>query len=134
MKKTLVVSLGNELVPEDGLGVEVVRALADNPNLPDDVEIIDAGTDLLRVADRLRDRELIVLVDAALTDAATSDWPVIFEHGTSRLDDTQQHAHHLSAVQALELIRWSDESVRQAQCLWFLLPVNRMRRAAETAL
>lgn len=134
MKKTLVVSLGNELVPEDRLGVEVVRALAHNPDLPDDVEIIDAGTDLLRVADRLRDRELIVLVDAALTNAATSDWPVIFEHGASRLDDTQQHAHHLSAVQALDLIRWSDESVRQAQCLWFLLPVNQMRRAAETAL
>lgn len=133
MKKTLVVGLGNALVAEDRLGPEIVRALAMNPDLPDDVDTIDAGTDLLRVADQLRGRELIVLVDAALSEAAGNEEVVVLEHGSPRLADFQQHAHHLSAVQALDLIRWSDKSVAQAKCVWFLLPVTPAHRGARSA-
>ena len=133
MKKTLVVGLGNVLVAEDGLAPEIVSALAQNPALPDDVDVIDGGTDLLRVADQLRGRELIVLVDAALSEATENERVVVLEHGSPRLADFQQHAHHLSALQALDLIRWSDESVRQAKCVWFLLPVKPADRVARSA-
>jgi hydrogenase maturation protease len=133
VKKTLVVGLGNTLVPEDKLGADIVRALARNPDLPDDVDIIDGGTDLLRVANQLRGRELIVLVDSAACDVAQNEPVVVLEHGSPRLADFQQHAHHLSAVQALDLIRWSDESVAQAKCVWFLLPVTPAGRVARSA-
>lgn len=133
MKKTLVVGLGNALMPEDKLGAEIARALARNPDLPDDVDIIDAGTDLLRVADQLRGRELIVLVDAALSESAANERVVVVDHGSPHLADFQQHAHHLSAVQALDLIRWSDASVAQAKCVWFLLPVSRADKVARSA-
>jgi hydrogenase maturation protease len=119
VKKILVVSLGNALVPEDSLGIEIVRLLS--PRLPDDVEVIEGGTDLLRVADQLHGRELIILIDTASTDQADAEWPMFLEHGSPNLDDAQHHAHHLSAVQALDLIRWSDESVRNARCVWFLV-------------
>jgi hydrogenase maturation protease len=122
VKRILVVGLGNALVPEDSPGVEIVRSLAASPQLEEDIEVLEGGTDLLRVAEQLRGRALIILVDAAATDEADTEWPIVLEHGSPRLGDGQHHAHHLSAVQALDLIRWSDESVRHARCVWFLVP------------
>jgi hydrogenase maturation protease len=133
MKRTLVVALGNQDVASDAIGPHIARALLRRGDLPDDVEVICAGTDLLRVAEQLRERDIIVLIDAAL--AASDGEDVVFcEHGSPRLDDAQRHAHHLSAVQALELIRWSDQSVRRARCYWYLPVVTPLHTAARSAL
>lgn len=118
MKSKLVVGLGNRLVPEDTAGLRcfdhLERAAVDR----DDIEFMHGGTDLLRLADHLRGRELILLVDAASgADRAIS----LVEHGSPDLDDAQVHAHHLSAVQALALLRWSDEEIRKARCYWVLI-------------
>lgn len=114
MKKNLVIGLGNALVPEDAAAVEFVRRIRPSEH----VDVIEGGTDLLRHAEALRGRELIVLVDAV----ANRDIDLrVLEHGAPELSDEQLHAHHLSAVQALDLIRWSDESVRNARCVWVLL-------------
>lgn len=114
MKKHLVIGLGNALVAEDAAAVEFVRRIRPS----EDVDVIEAGTDLLRHAEALRGRELIVLVDVV----EDSDVELtVLEHGSPQLSDEQLHAHHLSAVQALDLIRWSDESVRSARCVWVLL-------------
>ena len=133
MKKLLVVGLGNVNVATDAIGIQVAQALAERADLPDDLEIICAGTDLLRVADQLRGRDIIVLIDAAVSpdDAAG----VVFcEHGSPQLANVRQHAHHLSAVQALDLIRWSDDSVRRALCFWYLPIVSAPDTAAQTGL
>ena len=45
----------------------------------------------------------------------------VIEHGSPDLSEAQEHAHHLSAVQALNLIRWTDDTVKQARCVWVLL-------------
>lgn len=114
MKKNLVIGLGNALVPEDAAAVEFVRRIQPSEH----VDVIEGGTDLLRHAGELRGRELIVLVDVV----ENSDVEIrVLEHGSPQLSDEQLHAHHLSAVQALDLIRWSDESVRNARCVWVLL-------------
>ena len=131
MKRTLVVALVNEELPADSIGPQIARALLQRNDLPDDVEVICAGTDLLRVAEQLRDRDVIVLIDAAV---GSVDEDVVFcEHGSALLDNTQRHAHHLSAVQALELIRWSDASVRTARCYWYLPVVTPAYTAARSA-
>jgi hydrogenase maturation protease len=117
-KKKLVVALGNALVPGDANAVDAVRNLPHLWSVDDDIEILEGGTDLLRLAETLRDRELIVLVDTAV---GAREPVTVLEHGSPALLQDQQHAHHLSAVQALELIRWSDESVRNARCVWLLL-------------
>jgi Ni,Fe-hydrogenase maturation factor len=83
-----------------------------------DVEFVEAGTDLLRLASELRDRDLILLVDAAQgCDRAIT----LAEHGTFAASSDQPSAHSLSAVQALELLRLSDETVRSAACYWVLV-------------
>ena len=133
MKKRLVVGLGNANVPADAIGIQIAQALAECDDLPDDIEIICAGTDLLRVADQLRDRDIIILIDAAVSpnDAAGT---VFCEHGSPRLANVRQDAHHLSAVQALDLIRWSDDRVRRALCFWYLPIVSAPDTAAQTGL
>ncbi|HET9438589.1 MAG TPA: hypothetical protein VFO52_00375 [Longimicrobiales bacterium] len=118
MKKKLVVALGNPLVAADAAATEAVRALPHLWAVDNDIEILEAGTDLLRMAEALRDRELIILVDTAM---GAREPITVLEHGSPALLDRQQHAHHLSAVQSLELIRWSDENVRNARCVWVLL-------------
>jgi hydrogenase maturation protease len=118
MKPKLVIGLGNRLIPEDAIGLycfDQLRALAAGRN---DVDFVEGGTDLLRMAPYMRNRELIILIDA-VDDPPTP--LMVIEHGAPELSEAQQHAHHLSAVQALNLIRWTDESVKQARCVWVLL-------------
>ena len=61
----LVLGLGNDLMGDDGVGPELVRALGEDPRLPPDVEVSCGGTDLLGCLPLLRGRTRIVLVDAA---------------------------------------------------------------------
>lgn len=118
MKPKLVIGLGNRLVPEDAVGLYCFDQLRTLAAARSDIDFLEAGTDLLRAAPHMRDRELIILIDAV--DNAASPLTVI-EHGSPDLSEAQEHAHHLSAVQALNLIRWTDDSVQQARCVWVLL-------------
>ena len=118
MKPKLVIGLGNRLVPEDAVGLRCFDQLRTTTTVDGDIDFLEGGTDLLRLAPYLRDRELIVLIDAV--DNPASPLAVI-DHGAPELSEAQQHAHHLSAVQALNLIRWTDESVQRARCVWVLI-------------
>jgi hydrogenase maturation protease len=119
MKSSLVIGLGNRLVNEDAAGLlffDTLRAVVPEDG---DVEFLEGGTDLLRLGARMRDRELILLIDAVDQASATLR---VLAHDAPELSEAQQHVHHLSAVQALNLIRWSDENVRRARCYWVLVP------------
>jgi len=63
--KTLVVGVGNLLLGDEGLGVHVARELERRrAELPEGVEILDAGTSLLDQLARLADCREAILVDA----------------------------------------------------------------------
>lgn len=118
MKSKLVIGLGNRLVPGDAAGLRCFDQLEHSAGGNDDVEFMHGGTDLLRLAKHMRGRDVIVLVDAASGADRTIS---LIEHGSRELDDAQAHAHHLSAVQSLALLRWSDEDIRRARCYWVLI-------------
>jgi len=63
-QRTLVIGVGNLLRGDDGIGVRVAQALAREP-LPEDVEVIDAGTRGLDLLFELGDAGRVVLIDAA---------------------------------------------------------------------
>ena len=113
--KPLVLALGNEAVPEDSLAVDVVRQFE---AVGYDVDVIIAGTDLLRHEPAMRQRRLVVLVDVA----EGIDRVRCVEHDLSFFDERQIHAHHLSAVQALELLLWADKTLASTRFVWVLLP------------
>jgi hydrogenase maturation protease len=64
--------------------------------------VIYGGTDLLRCAAQIEGRRRVVLVDAVQDDAPPGTVSAI---GEDAADLHQGHAHHLSAGQAIELLR-----------------------------
>jgi hydrogenase maturation protease len=61
--RTAIVGIGNSLMQDEGVGVHVIRALADL-SLPDGVELIDAGTSS-DIAFDLDGCDRVIVVDAA---------------------------------------------------------------------
>jgi hydrogenase maturation protease len=61
---TVVIGLGNPLRGDDGVGVRVVEVLAAQP-LPQDVEVVDGGTQGLGIVSLMEGRRRAIVVDAA---------------------------------------------------------------------
>ena len=61
---TLIIGLGNLLRGDDGVGVRVAQLLA-RQTLPNDVEVVDGGTQGLGLINLMEGRRRMILVDAA---------------------------------------------------------------------
>jgi hydrogenase maturation protease len=64
LPSTLIIGLGNPLRGDDGVGVCVAQMLAQQA-LPNDVEVVDGGTQGLGLVNLMEGRRRIILVDAA---------------------------------------------------------------------
>lgn len=103
-KPVLLIGLGNPLMGDEGIGWHVAERLRMDSRLPSYLESIAGGTDLLRFAPLIEKCRHVVLVDALLDE----DRPgrVQFVEGPlAGFDSRQGHAHSLSALQAIELLR-----------------------------
>jgi len=103
MKPLLAIGVGNPLMGDDGVGCVVAEHLASDPRLPECAEVIRGGPDLLRYAGQMEGRRRVVVIDAVQGDTEPGS-VVIFDGACSGLDERQDHAHHLSAVQAIRLL------------------------------
>ncbi len=63
--RTLVLGIGNVLMGDEGVGVEVVRLLQ-RCSLPEGVEVVDGGTGSFTLLEPMGRASRIVMVDAAL--------------------------------------------------------------------
>ncbi len=102
MKPLLAIGLGNPLMGDEGIGWHVAAWLAEDPRLPADLEVIQGGTDLLRLQGQMEGRRRVVVIDA-MQDDSEPGTVTVFED-LSGLEDRQASAHHLSAVQAMRLL------------------------------
>ena len=100
----LVIGLGNPLMGDEGIGWHIAQRLSAHPNLPTHVEAICGGTDLLRCADQIMGRRHVILVDALLGDGQPGE-VVIASDCLGDFESHQGHAHCLSAVEAIRLLR-----------------------------
>ena len=103
MKPLLAIGLGNPLMGDDGVGCIVAERLASDPRLPTCAEVISGGSDLLRYSRQMEGRSRVVVIDALQADTEPGS-VFLFEGVCSRLDEHQDQAHHLSAVQAIRLL------------------------------
>ncbi|MFU8891451.1 MAG: hydrogenase maturation protease [Anaerosomatales bacterium] len=62
--RVLILGIGNPLMTDEGVGVRVAELLLSGFELPDDVEVIDAGTMGLGIMNLLRGRDFVIVVDA----------------------------------------------------------------------
>jgi len=107
---TLVIGLGNSLRGDDGVGVRVAQILAAQA-LPDDVEVVDGGTQGLGIVNLMEGRQRVVLVDAADVGIDSGEF-VRFTLDEARLlgDDRHLSVHAaglrdaLLLAQALEVL------------------------------
>ena len=83
----LVLGIGNTLLADDGVGLEVLELL--RPELADDprIELVDGGTQGLMLLGLLEGRQSLLLLDAIQLGAAPG------------------HVHHVSAAQRLSFPR-----------------------------
>jgi len=104
MKPVLVIGLGNPLMGDEGVGCHVAERLSADPRLPDRVEVMSGGTDLLRHADRMERASRVIVIDA-IADKAEPGTVTVFGDAPAVLENRQEDAHTLSAVQAIQLLR-----------------------------
>ena len=104
MKPRLAIGLGNLLMGDDGVGCVVAARLASDPRLPGDVEVVCGGTDLLRYSREIEGRSRVLVIDA-LQDDGEPGSILYLDENSGRLDERQENAHALSAVQAIRLLR-----------------------------
>ena len=65
----LVMGIGNILLRDEGVGVRVIEAMV-RLDLPQDVELVDAGTAGADLVECIADREKVIVVDALEAEAA----------------------------------------------------------------
>jgi len=106
VKSHLVIGLGNHLMGDEGVGWHVINRLACDPRLPEDMELLWCGTDLLACADQIEGRSRITLVDALLDPSQVGSVAVFGDgNGMRGLEDRQWHVHHLSLTQVIHLLQ-----------------------------
>ncbi len=125
MSGTLVVGLGSALAGDDGVGWHVAARLADHPRLPPDTDVIQGGTDLLRLQDRLMECQRLVVVDALLDGGPCGR--VLALHDLAGLDDRAGSVHHLSPAHALQLLRSVHPDLRNTPVTFVCVTVGNVR-------
>ncbi len=99
----LVVGLGNVLRSDDGVGVHLVRALAQE-TWPPSVRIVDAGTPGLALLDLIEDADHVVILDACQLDAPPGTIRTFTpDEVRSRSEGTPLSVHQPDVLGALRL-------------------------------
>jgi hydrogenase maturation protease len=63
-QRILILGIGNPLMTDEGVGVRVAEILMGSYELPEGIEVIDAGTMGLGILNLFRDRDLVIVLDA----------------------------------------------------------------------
>ncbi len=105
MKPILILGLGNLLQGDDGIGCRIAQAL-EARELPNTVEVLDAGTPGIGLLNLLEGRMRAILVDAAEMNLAPGAWRR-FEAQAVTLTGAKERfsLHRTGVVNALALAR-----------------------------
>lgn len=103
-RQTLVVGVGNSLMGDEGIGPHAVRNLSLLP-MPENVEVIDCGCDVLNVICHIDNPKKIIVIDAV---RAGGEPGRIYRFHFDELEQAATStgsAHQLQVVDALRLLR-----------------------------
>ena len=121
VKPNLVIGLGNPLLGDDAIGLAIAQALARDPRLSDEYDVVVGGSDLSRYADHLAGRQSITVVDAVLND----DEPgTVTVHGSpmQRLEHPQVRTQHLSGPELAAMVAALSPELRNVR--WEFITVS----------
>ncbi len=109
VRALLAIGLGNPLMGDEGIGWHLAEWLKQDPRTPSTFEVIQGGTDLLRLGGQMGERTRVVVIDA-LQDSMEPGTVTVFDGDFAGLDERQAHTHHLSAVQAIRLLQMETQA------------------------
>ncbi len=104
MKRVLIMGIGNILLRDEGVGVRVIEAM-EKLDLPDDVELIDAGTAGADLVDIVADRPKLIVVDAVKTDSPPGTVFRMTEQDLMPSEVPAASLHELGLLDALHMTR-----------------------------
>jgi len=113
LKPNLILGLGNPLMGDDGIAWHVIERLRIDPRMPADTEVLWGGADLLRNSSHFAGRKRVLVVDAML-EVGEPGRVHLLDH-ESVAAEGRQNAHHLSALDAIELLRIALPDLRNVQ-------------------
>ncbi|OFV67550.1 MAG: hydrogenase maturation protease [Candidatus Syntrophoarchaeum caldarius] len=102
MKKVLILCCGNPLALDDGIGIYVLEELR-KEELPDYVELVDAGTGGLSILNLIEDAEKIIIVDAVRTGGDIGTIHIIKGNDLPEPESVNFSLHDLGLVDVLRI-------------------------------
>jgi len=106
-ERILVVGVGNPLVRDEGAGIAAVQRLGAR-DLPENVVLLDAGTDLLAVIPELAEADRVILIDAVRAGGEPGTiYRLTLDDllSKAKTEPEWRSAHDLSVVSAVRLAR-----------------------------
>lgn len=100
----LILGIGNILLQDEGIGVRVIESLR-REQLPENVELVDGGTAGADLLDILSDRQTVLIIDAAQSEAAPG---TLLKFSPEQFLSRQQallSLHELDIPQTLKIAR-----------------------------
>jgi hydrogenase maturation protease len=129
-ERPLILGLGNPMAGDDGVGSHIARRLHEDPRVPPEADVIEGGTDLLRLAHELEGRPWVILVDAIL-DPGPPGTLLRFDGGFEELDARGGGVHHLSPIEALCLLRCLYPPLRAVPMTFLAITIQDVRISHE---
>lgn len=110
MKKTLVLGLGNTLLGDEGVGVQVVERLAATGERPH-VEWMDGGTLSFTLAGPIAEADQLIVIDAANLQGKSGELQVFIDEEMDRFIGTgkMSSVHEVSLLDLLSISALSGE-------------------------
>ncbi len=111
--RVVVLGIGNTLLKDEGVGVRVVERLAAEYDLPDNVSIVDGGTQGLWLLSTLQQSDILIVVDAVLGDGPPGTIYRLERQDLPTGLRIKQSAHDSDLIEALNLCELLENGPRK---------------------
>lgn len=110
VRRIIVLGLGNILLRDEGVGVRVVEALAEQYALPAGVEVVDGGTVGMDLLDTLAGCDHLLICDAVQTGAPPGSVVTLTDAEVPALFQTRYSPHQLGLSEVLATLILMEEA------------------------
>ena len=114
MPRVLVIGLGNVLLGDEALGPEVVRVLESRYRFPDDVQLLEIGTQGLNLVPFVEGAEVLVAVNSLHAKGTPGEVRVLDREAVMRADPEYRMSPHAFGLRAhLETLEFAGRAPRE---------------------
>ena len=105
--RAVIIGIGNLLMKDEGFGIHVIRYLEEHFRLPDDVDLVDAGTAGIYMAPVFEEAKRAIVIDVIALDLAPGTI-VQLDHVemAGKSVTTSMSSHQIGVLEMLEICRF----------------------------